>query len=112
MWFRTHLLLSTINHVPSRHPEKDPLDHHALSHHLPQNLDSRGIVVETDLNLFVVVLTVETERIVIDGLGEMTDARSHAHAHHQNDAHLIVLARIGSTSLVTGRLGLAAIAAA
>lgn len=117
MWFRTRPLLSNIiNHVPTRHPEKDPPDHHALSHHLPQNLDSPGTVDETDLNLLVVVLTVETERIDIGDPGEMTeilmDARSHAHAHHQNDAHPIVPARIGIINLAIGHLGFAAIAAA
>lgn len=115
MWFRTHPLLLTTSHVPTRHPENGPPDHHARSHRLLQNLDSLGTVDETDLNLLVVVLTVETERIVIDGLGEMTeiltDAHSHAHAHHQNDAHPIVPVRIETTSPVIGHLGFAAIVA-
>jgi hypothetical protein len=99
-----------------RHPEKDLLNHHALNHRLLQNLGSPGIVAETDLDLIMVVSTIETEKIAIDGLGEMieimTHAQSHAHAHHQNDARPIVPSRIGIISLATGHPEFAAMIAA
>lgn len=115
MGFRTHRLLSTISHVPIRHLGKDLPDHHALSHRQLRNLDSRGFVGETDRNLLVIVSMVETERIALDGLGEMTgimtDARSRDHAQPQNGAHPIVLIRNGITSPVIDRPESVAIAA-
>ena len=115
-WSQDHRRLLSRKHDLTRHLERDHPEHHVLSHSLPQNLDTRGAVGEIDLNLFPVVLTVETERIGMDGLDAMIEtmmhAHNHAHARHQSDAHLIDLAGIESINLATGHLGLAAIVAA
>lgn len=111
-WSQDHRRLLSRKHDLTRHLERDHPEHHVLSHRLPQNLDTRGAVGEIDLNLFPVVLTVETEKIGMGGLDAMIETMMHAHARHQSDAHLIDLAGIESINLATGHLGLAVIVAA